>query len=143
MSSENPYAPPGTESDLPIRELRTEGVWLRRVLSLQLLVVFVGLVAAFLINTETIVASGVVLGVVGLALSLLSWRCEDLGFVAYGLAGPMFSLFVFLLIFFNDWSPWEARMPVLTLGIVYLICLLLGAVWLLYRRRENLVQKKS
>lgn len=140
MKAENPYSPPSIESDQPIRELFAESVWPRRFLSLQLLVVVLGQAAVVWIATETIIATGVALGLVGLTLSVVAWRCKDVGLLACGLSGPAFSGSVFLLIFRNGWAPPQARMPVLLLSIAYLFCLLLVAVWLILRHRRNAVR---
>ena len=137
MKAENPYSPPSFESDQPIRELFAESVWPRRFLSLQLLVVVLGQAAVAWISTETIIATGVAVGLVGLTLSVVAWRCKDVGLLACGFSGPAFSGCVFLLIFLNGWYPPQARMPVLLLSTAYFFCLLLVAVWLILRHRRN------
>ena len=134
MTSENPYSPPRTESNQPIRELLPRSVWARRFLWLQLLVVVFGITAAFFIHMETIIATGVALGLVGLVLLVVAWRCDDLAFLVCGFSGPAFSVFVFLLIFFNQWSPNASKGPVLGLSSVYLLCLVSVAIWLVFRR---------
>lgn len=137
MKPESPYSPPSFESDQPIRELFAESVWPRLFLSLELLVVVLGQAAAVCISTETIIATGVALGLVGLTLSVVAWQCKDVGLLACGFSGPAFSGCVFLLIFLNGWYPTQARMPVFLLSIAYLFCLLLVAVWLILRHRRN------
>jgi hypothetical protein len=105
-----------------------------------LLVIVLGIAAAYFIHAETIVATGVTLGLLGLVLSVVAWRCNDPGLMACGVSGPAFSVFIFLLILINDWDPPEARMPVLMLSGSYLICFLLGSAWLFFHRRRIAVQ---
>jgi hypothetical protein len=105
-----------------------------------LLVIVLGIAAACFISTETIVATGVALVLVGLVLSVVAWRCNDPDLMACGISGPAFSVFILLLILFNDWHPREARMPVLMLSGSYLICFLLVAAWLFFHRQRSAVQ---
>ena len=137
MTYENPYSPPHAEGDQPILEMSPRSVWVRVFLGLQLLAVALGFAAAVFIATETIVASGLALGLVGLVLLVVAWRYNEMVFFACGFSGPAFSVFVFLLIFFNDWSPNQARRPVLGLVSIYLLGLASAGVWLWLRRSGN------
>lgn len=134
MTSENPYSPPRAEGNQPIPEMSPRSVWVRVFFGLQLLALTLGFAAAVFIDTETIVASGVALGLVGLVLLVVAWRYNELAFLACGCSGPAFSVFIFLLIFLNDWSPSQARQPVLGLGCIYLLVLASAGGWLWLRR---------
>jgi len=141
MTSENPYSPPLAESNQPIRELRTRSAWVSGFYSLQLVVLVTGFAAAIFIDTETIIASGSALALVGLVLLGVAWRYKDLPFLACGFSGPIFGVFIFLLIFHNGWGPNEARGPVLGLASVYMLGLVSVGAWLWLRRRGSLPNK--
>ena len=141
MTSENPYSPPLAESNQPIRELRPRSAWVRGFYSLQLLVLTIGFAAAIFIDTETIIATGLALVLVGLVLLGLAWRYKDLPFMTCGFSGPMFGGVIFLLIFLNDWGPEEARWPVLGLASVYMLWLVSVGVGLWLHRRGSLPNK--
>lgn len=143
MNSENPYLPPRTQSEQAISEVRAASHWPRRFLFLQLLVVMLGILVAYFINIESIIVTGLVLVLVGLLLSIFSWLDKDLCFLACGVSGVAFSVFIFGLIYHNAWSPSEARRPVLILACVYVIGFLLLAGWTIYRRRGDAVQNAS
>ncbi|MCP4945810.1 MAG: hypothetical protein GY924_28005 [Planctomycetaceae bacterium] len=143
MNSENPYLPPRTQSEQAISEVRAASNWPRRFLFLQLLVVTLGFLAAYFINIQAIIVTGLVLVLVGLLLSVFSWRDKDLCSLACGVSGVAFSVFIFGLIYHNAWSPSEARRPVLILACVYVIGFLLWAGWTIYRRRGDAVQNAS
>ncbi len=143
MNSENPYLPPRTQSEQAISEVRAASNWPRRFLFLQLLVVTLGFLAAYFINIQAIIVTGLVLVLVGLLLSVFSWRDKDMCCLACGVSGVAFSVFIFGLIYHNAWSPSEARRPVLILACVYVIGFLLWAGWTIYRRRGDAVQNAS
>ena len=143
MNSENPYLPPRTQSEQAISEVRAASHWPRRFLFLQLLVGMLGILVAYFINIESIIVTGLVLVLVGLLLSIFSWLDKDLCFLACGVSGVAFSVFIFGLIYHNAWSPSEARRPVLILACVYVIGFLLLAGWTIYRRRGDAVQNAS
>lgn len=143
MNSENPYLPPRTQSEQAISEVHAASHWPRRFLFLQLLVVMLGILVAYFINIESIIVTGLVLVLVGLLLSIFSWLDKDLCFLACGVSGVAFSVFIFGLIYHNAWSPSEARRPVLILACVYVIGFLLLAGWTIYRRRGDAVQNAS
>ena len=143
MNSENPYLPPRTQSEQAISEVRAASNWPRRFLFLQLLVVTLGFLVAYFVNIEAITVTGLVLVLVGLLLSIFSWRDKDLCSLACGVSGVVFSVFIFGLIYHNAWSPSQARRPVLILACVYVIGFLLWAGWTIYRRRGDAVQNAS
>ena len=143
MNSENPYLPPRTQSEQATSEVRAASHWPRRFLFLQLLVGMLGILVAYFINIESIIVTGLVLVLVGLLLSIFSWLDKDLCFLACGVSGVAFSVFIFGLIYHNAWSPSEARRPVLILACVYVIGFLLLAGWTIYRRRGDAVQNAS
>ena len=135
--SENPYSPPVTECDQPIRELYRPGVWPRRFLVLQLVVVGLGVVAALFIDIRTITISGPALVLSGSVLAVVSWRCKDLGALMCGVSGVAFAGFLFLLVFFNEWSPNQSFTPVMGCAFFYAACVLCVAIWLQFRSRVS------
>ena len=143
MNSENPYSPPRTQSEQAISEVRAASNWPRRFLFLQLLVVTLGFLAAYFIGIESITVTGAALTLVGLLLSVASWRGKDLCSLVCGVSGAAFSVCIFGLIYHNAWSPSQARNPVLILACVYVIGFLLWAGWTIYRRRGDAVQNAS
>ncbi len=143
MNSENPYSPPRTQSEQAISEVRVASNWPRRLLFLQLLVVTFGFLAAYFVGIESITVTGAVLTLVGLLLSVSSWRGKNLCSLVCGVSGAAFSVCIFGLIYHNAWSPSQARTPVLILACVYVSWFLLWAGWSIYRSRGDAVQDVS
>ena len=135
--AQNPYSPPVTECNQPIRELYRAGVWPRRFLVLQLVVVGLGVVAALFVDFRTITISGPALVLSGLVLVVASWRCKDVGALMCGVSGVAFTAFVFLLVFFNEWSPSQSFAPVMGCALFYAACLLCVAIRLQFRSRVS------
>ena len=143
MNSGNPYLPPRTQSKQTLGDMRAGSKWARRFLLLQLLVVTLGVAAAYFISIESIMVTGVALSVFGLLLSLFSRGARDVCYLACGLSGPAISILVFMLIRYNSWSPSQARIPVLLVGCLYAVGFLLLAGWAMYRRLPTSMSKRS
>lgn len=141
MTSENPYSPPLADSEQPIVDQKPGGGWVRGLSAMQLLIVFVGLVGV-LWDVESIMASGPCLAFVGLILMLVGWRSNRLAALICGLSGSSFALFIFLLIYVNEWSPSQAFSPVLGLGLFYAMCLF-GGVFAVFNQQTEVTAMKA
>jgi hypothetical protein len=91
------------------------GLWSAQV------VMTVAAIIAAAIKLETIVGTGPILSVIGLALAratrpLRSWAAQ-----LFALSGPMVSAFCALLIAVLHWGPDVARRPILTIGAIYIL----------------------
>jgi hypothetical protein len=82
-----------------------------------------GAVAAAATNIETIIASGIILSVSGLAITVAGGIQRSPIIVLFGLSTCLLSVGIFLLIFFRRWSPVDAQRPVplILIGYEYLI----------------------
>ncbi len=112
--------------------------WLKLCISLQLLVVVVGLGLAAS-EIESIMGSGPVLAAFGLITAIVSSWCGHKWGIVFGVSAPLFSLLVFCLIYFLNWSPSEAWLPVLMMAGAYLFVggLIAFVVFLQIRAREE------
>ena len=83
-----------------------------------------GAVVMAAIDIETIVGTGPLLSLIGLALGITGWaRRRSMAILVFGLATGVFSLTIFLLIFILEWSPSEARGPVPRILVGYQVVL--------------------
>jgi hypothetical protein len=135
----NPYQPPQLllapeRDDVPSGNYR----WVKIFVMLQMLVIFVGLGVSFS-NIYSILVTGPVLSFLGLVTAILCWRRGSSWGLVLGGSGPLFSIFVFLLINVQEWGPGDAERPVPMYGLGYLgIAGLIAAITLIeIRSREN------
>lgn len=113
----NPFQPPQRQLEV-IPESRPVSRWMNLLLFLLLLTIIVGTFASFL-KIESIMVSGAVASLFGLSIAVLGKRSGMLSTMCLGLSAPVFSLFCFGLIFFNGWSPADARSVVPPIILVY------------------------
>ena len=141
MTPENPYSPPSADSEQPIVDQKSGGGWVRGLSGVQLLIVVVGLVGVMW-DIESIMASGPCLAFVSLILMLVGWRSNRLAALICGLSGPSFALFISSLIYLNEWSPSEAFLPVLGLGLFYAMGLF-GGVAAVFNQQTEVTASKA
>lgn len=83
-----------------------------------------GAVVASVIDIESIVGSGPILSLTGLALAIGAWKTRrSRTGLLFGLSAGAMTVAVFLLIFLRRWSPDDAKYPVplILIGYEYLI----------------------
>ncbi len=71
------------------------------------------------IEIESIVASGPIFSVMGIAAAVIAWRHASSSRFVFGLSASAISVICFLAIFLQGWSPSDAARPISTLLIVY------------------------
>lgn len=122
MSSEdgpNPYAAPQVGADQVLQpRIQVAPRAVRAWVIAECVVLAVALLAQW-IDIESIVFSGPVFCLVGLGTVVASFRGRRPLGVVFGSGAVAFSVFIFLLIYFNHWSPSEARRPVIGLTWCY------------------------
>ncbi len=107
----NPYAPPSPEIvNRPLPQPRARSKWLFVLCCLQLSVL-VGGVVLEAYEHKTIVGSGPVYLIVGLVITWLAARKQQLLEIAVGGSAILLVIGVFLRIVFNDWGPTESDGP--------------------------------
>lgn len=123
---DNPYRAPEMLFELA-QEVVPKGqyFWVRLLLILQLMTALIGNVAAF-VDVETIVASGPILSILGILVTIASLRRRFHLGLWIGMSGPAISLIIFLVIFLQHWNPSEAQKPIPILAALYVavVCLL-------------------
>jgi hypothetical protein len=137
---ENPYqAPQVLLEPEPERDFfpQKSYFWPKLWIWAQMLVVAVGLGLSF-VEIETIVGTGPVLAAVGFVVTRRGYRMGSWWTMSLGISGPVFSLFIFLLINVMEWGPGAAERPVAILGTAYLAttAILALMVRLEIRKRE-------
>ena len=113
----NPFRPPQTQFEV-ISEPQQVSRWLNLLLFLLLLTTIVGTIASFL-KIESIMVSGVVASLFGVLTAVFGKRSKMSSIMWLGLSAPLFSMACFALIFFNDWSPADARSVIPGVILVY------------------------
>ncbi len=136
----NPYQAPEVAilSTLKQSSVAARCYWLKLCIGLQLLVVVVGLGLASW-EIESIMGSGPVLAAIGLLTAIVSSSYRHKWGILFGVSAPLFSLLVFCLIYFLQWSTSEAWLPVLMMAGAYLFVggLIAFVVFLQIRAREE------
>jgi len=110
--------PPAVSENVLIREGQVRNGSLIRLCCLQVVVI----VVAFAFNAhehESIVGSGPIFSLVGLAIAFVAFRNHALLEMAIGLSAPLLSLSVFFLIHYNQWSPTQSDRPNTIIITVY------------------------
>lgn len=114
----NPYEPPATERSTSRVAVEPQNLWLTSLCSLQILVMATALwLEAY--EHETIVGSGPVFSVVGMAIAGISRRKDrHLEFFA-GVSAPLLTAFIVFLININGWSPATGDKPITVIISLY------------------------
>ncbi len=121
----NPYMAPETGLASERDSLfQTKYFWLRFGIGLQALVLMTGIGASF-VKIESILFSGPALAVAGIVLVVLAWRKRNIWAMVLGISGPVFSIFLLVLINVLEWSPDDAKVPVPKIGLAYLAAVLI------------------
>ena len=107
----NPYTPPPAVSEnVLIREGQVRNRWLIRLCSLQVVVIVVAL--GFNAHQHrSIVGSGPIFSLVGLAIAYVAYRSHALLEMVIGLSAPLLSLLICILINYYQWSPSQGERP--------------------------------
>lgn len=101
-------------------------------LCIALLLGIAGSTIAATVEIETIVGTGPIFSLVGLATALGILTSRSPANLLFGLSTPIFSLFIFFWIFSNRWSPQQATVPVSTIILVYEGLAVPLGLWALY-----------
>ena len=109
---------------------------MRFLLALQLVVILVSL-ALEAYEHETIVGSGAVFTLVGIAIASVAYRSKDFFAIAYGLSAVAFSFLIVFLINYNQWGPPQGNRPITILAFCYAAIALPIAGWLLIGRSNE------
>jgi hypothetical protein len=120
---DNPYRAPEVPFEV-VRERAPRGAysWVRAFIMIQMLVAVVGTFAA-LRDVHTIMATGPILSIVGIFVTIACVRKRYNFGVWIGASGPAICLAIFLIIQLFNWGPSEAQEPVPLIGAVYLAIL--------------------
>lgn len=110
--------------------------WPKLWICAQMLVVVVGLGLSY-VEIHSIVGTGPVLAVVGIVVTVLAYRMRSRWGMTLGVSGPVFSLFIFLLINILEWGPDAAEIPVPILGTAYLATTAIVAVIVMLEIRSR------
>ena len=141
MSTNNPYAPPNAESGQAIPAPVPQGKWLKGLIPLQFVVlVFAIGFAAW--NIESIMVSGPILSLIGIIIGGFAGWFRNWLACLYGVSALTLALFVFALIFFNQWDPIQASKPVLAIGLIYGFAALPVTLFLL-RYQSSIARKPT
>ena len=119
-SDYNPFQPPEVNFEVMPDQPRVSR-WFNLALSVFLLTMIVGgIIGALEIRSITI--SGAILSCVGVWIAVLGKKAGLTLGLWLGVSGPVFSALCFALIYFNDWSPDDARQIVPSLILIY-VCI--------------------
>ena len=136
----NPYQTPAEVSNEPseIRGPRSgKSIWLQRLIAAQAFVI-VGALILEAYEHETIVATGPVFFLVGLAITnLAAWR-RDVGATIFGSSAVLLSLTIVFLINVNSWSPEQGDRPITFIIFVYACLALPEAAYLTMKKRQRI-----
>jgi len=115
----NPYAAPVALSDRPLTDAPwTRTPWLRRLVVLQAVVIITSLVAEAY-KHESIITSGPIFSLVGLAIAIVGFRNSDYMATAFGGSAIAFALLIVFLINYNSWGPVQGDRPITLLAFGY------------------------
>jgi hypothetical protein len=120
---DNPYRAPDVPFDV-VRESAPRGAyfWVRSFIMMQMLIAVMGTAAAF-VDVHTIVATGPILSIFGIAGAIACVRKRYNFGVWIGASGPAICLAIFLIIQLFNWGPSEAQEPVPPIGAFYMAIL--------------------
>lgn len=140
--AENPYAPPAFRGEPVVESESTAG---RRavgkgtlVVGTAYMLVVAGGALGTLIDTESVIVTGCLLTAVGALLGILARGAALLPVRLLGASGPVLSLGCFLTIFTLEWSPQEARQPMILVAAFYIAFAPLMVIWSWRRHRSRL-----
>ena len=114
----NPYAPPSEAADGIVVKPDSGGAGLRRLCVAQILITIVAL-AAQMWEIETIVISGFVFSLIGLAIAIVGYRRSRPYAVIAGGSAVSYALLLVVVINLNKWSPSDAEIPVRIMSSLY------------------------
>ena len=114
----NPYRPPQAGPAKLLRTMHKKHLWVRYVGGLQMIVMLLA-IPIVLLTVESIVITGPLFALVGLALIIVAVREKNIGGLVVGCSAVGFSGLILGLINVLDWSPAEATKPVTVMVFVY------------------------
>lgn len=133
----NPYAAPTTISDAaPICGEHVRTPWLRRFLMLQAIVIVTAL-AVEAYKHESIVGSGPIFSLVGLAIAIVAVRKRDYAAMIFGGSAIAFASLIVFLINYNSWGPPQGNRPITLLSFTYAAFALPISGWLAFARSNT------
>ena len=133
----NPYATPATVSDVPpIYGAPVRTLWLRRCIVLQAFVIVTSL-AAEAYKHESIVGSGLIFSLVGLAIAIVAFRKRDHAAMIFGGSAMAFASLIVFLINYNSWGPPQGDRPITLLSFTYAAFALPISAWLAVVRTRS------
>ena len=86
---------------------------------------------------ESIIGSGPVLSLVGLAIAILAFRGRDHFAMVFGGSAIAFALLIVFLINYNSWSPSQGNQPITIMSFTYAACALPVSAWLVLARTQD------
>lgn len=133
----NPYATPATVSDAPpIYGAPVRTLWLRRLVVLQAIVIVTSL-AVEAYKHESIVGSGPIFSLVGLAIAVVAFRKRDHAAMIFGGSAIAFASLIVFLINYNSWGPPQGNRPITLLAFTYAAFALPISAWLSVVRAKS------
>jgi hypothetical protein len=133
----NPYAPPATVFDTPrFHQVPIRAGWLCRLILVQAFVIFMSLVVETY-HHQSIVVSGPIFSLFGLAITILALRNRDRAAVAFGGSAIFFASLIVFLINFNSWTPTQGNGPITILLFVYAAFALPTSAWLAFAMTKS------
>ncbi len=136
---DNPYAPPSDAiENTPLPQPRLRSPWLFCLCCLQLVVLAAGIgLEAY--QHESIMYSGPVYLLVGLATALLARRKQQQLEMIIGTSAILLVSIVFLLIVINEWSPQESDFPNTIIILAYTVITAPALLVAIVRQQKRVV----
>jgi len=101
-----------------------------------------GWAALVLIDTETVVISGAVIALLGIAMAVFGFRAGRRRYAWLGLAHVAICLLFVVLVNLLTWSPRDAHLPFAVMGAMHVIATGLASAWLFLRRRHRPIEAR-
>jgi hypothetical protein len=134
----NPYAPPTTVSDAPlrIREALIRTPWLRCFIVIQAILIVIALAFEAYMH-ESIVCSGPIFSLFGLVIAILAFRNRDHIAAFFGCSAIVFTLLIVFLINYNSWGPPQGDLPITIMSFTYAVLALPVSLHLVFARSKS------
>jgi hypothetical protein len=101
-----------------------------------------GWAALVLIETETVVISGPVIALLGVAMTVTGSRAGRRAYAWVGLSHVVICALFVTLVNLLTWSPQEAHLPFAVIGAIHVIATGLPSAWLFLRRQHRPIEAR-